>query len=223
MMSLKASTCTLFIFCFVPFVCMATPSLNLIIAMDIAVMTTNGVPCVDWALVDQDIKVTNERLAQVGSRIRVDNKRTFEAPDIIATNLYGWAVRYGNGVNDRRVTTEAKAVVDAANPAPENLCMIYVPRIHAIPNSSGVTWGTAIAPYYYTNPADFNYLGHAFIAAADNQSRFTFAHELLHIFDLVHVLEQWNLMYPTPSIINTVSATKRLTLAQENTMKAKYQ
>jgi hypothetical protein len=151
----------------------------------------------------------------------VANKRTFPAPNIVATNLNGWAIRYGNDATQRIVTAEAMAVIDAANPTRQNVCMIYVPSIYTTPDlivSDRPASGTAIAPYYFTNTVNVTYLGNAFVSATRKRP-FTFVHELCHLFDLTHVPEQWNLMFQTTSPTKAVTGTKRLTQAQDNKMK----
>jgi len=183
----------------------------------VAVMNdpTTGLPCVDQPRVKRDVQAIQERFAPANIKIAWDvTFHPFSLPPNVPTD---WVMRYRES-GTWRLTDDAKAVLDAANPNRYLFCLVYVPApLYATNNTpNNVIAGSAVAKYGFTNSADAAYLGNMFISSDDTVSVYVPAHEMCHILGISnHVDEAWNLMYGN-RLPNTkgVTGPKRLTSEQ---------
>ena len=176
--------------------------------------------CVDSQRVNDDVQAIQERFAQANIKIPWDGTiHHFTLPSNIPTD---WIMRYRES-GTWRLTDDAKAILDEANPSRYPFCLVYVPAplyaTNNVPNNEIA--GSAVAKYGFTNSVDAVYLGNMFISSDSTISVYVPAHELCHILGVRnHVFEPWNLMYGN-RLPNTkgVTGPKRLTSEQIKTMR----
>jgi len=183
--------------------------------VDVAVMTTNGVPVAKPQRVEEDMKAMQERYAQMNIKINWAQK-TFAAPPAIAADPTDWCVNTSAGFV---LTDEAKAVIDASGLNAGKVRVIYVPE--PLTYYDTATGGTATAAGYAITRHDFhndgaNYVDTCFVTAPAISNHVP-AHEVGHLLWLDHHLWRWNLMYksiPTQYILKDPRTNKRLTQGQ---------
>jgi len=190
------------------------------VTVDFAVMTTNGVSCLvnDPGRIARDVRVIQERFAQANVKVVTNSVNYFPAPPIIAPTFTNWVIRTNISSSNGVLTTEAKAVIKAANPVLQGYSLIYVPFLRAVTNQNPnvTTHGSAVTEYFYNDPADASYLGNSFVSVVTDS--LTPPHELGHVLRLRHTSMAWNLMRSQTSA-NGMLGTKRFTTNQIDTIR----
>jgi len=177
----------------------------------IAIMKTNGVPCVQnpWVIATANNTIRTV-LAPAGVIPVCVEVVYFDAPEIVATNLVNWVATTTDGANGSFATSAIFEEVLKLNSTTP--CVVYVPEIRRWENGAiGQVRGLA-------HPQWDGVLVSASANPTYSGTLFTPAHELVHWFGWPgHVPTMpWNLMYGTTSSDNSVTATKRLTQSQIN-------
>jgi len=127
----------------------------------------------------------------------------------------------------RRLTQEARDVIDASGLGTNNLCIIYVPGkiiAHDIDNhgtDARFVEGLAFAFNFYEHAADSNYVDTCFVSAHAYNNHIIPAHEIVHLLGEDHVAEMWNLVFgwsglSNPHPWNDVRGMRRLTQEQRD-------
>ena len=196
--------------------------------VDVAVMTTNNVACVQKSRVDADMKAMQERYAQANIKVEWTYK-TFPAPPSVMAHIANgtdWGVdKPQDNITPLRVLTpEGRAVIDATGLSADNFRVIYMPRpLHIgtkVPGAFGdEVRGYALTSDVFTHNDDKDYAGNTCFVTEGGTTHFIPAHEVVHLLrnDGKHEDFKWNLMYKSVPLIpfdpawNDLRANKRLT------------
>jgi len=165
--------------------------------VDVAVMTTNGVPCATQKQVEDDMKAMRERFAQVGIKLNWTRKPDFPAPQSIAADPTNWCLNTTQTIDTKReLTDEAKAIITAANlNAPIRIIYVPAPVTH-YDLEKGITQtvlGYAVTRHGF-HIGNTNFHETCFVTPS-TISEYIPAHEVGHVFWLDHHDHPWNLMY----------------------------
>jgi hypothetical protein len=188
------------------------------VGVDVAIMRTNGVACIDTLSALVQVTLAKERFAQANITVEMGSLVYFDAPPQV--DVDNWCVRTSG--NSRSLTQNARSVlheaISAVTNGANNRCLIFVPSIRSTPTAEVA--GHATASYWYTDPLDAPYTDHCLISAR-LIAPFVSAHELCHALGIyAHVSDKCNLMFSTASPFMDVSASKRLYVEQIPTLRS---
>ena len=187
------------------------------VGVDVAIMRTNGVACIDTLDALVQVTLAKERFAQANITVEMGSLVFFDAPPQVDPD--NWYVVSTNdpfqlSPGARSVVHEALAsVTNGVN----NRCLIFVPSIRDTPNHQVA--GLATAKYRFIYAVDRAYTDHCLISASQI-APFVSAHELCHALGVhAHVSDKCNLMFSTVTPFTDVSASKRLYIGQTRAMR----
>jgi len=178
------------------------------VTVDVAIMRTNGVNCIDSQYALTQVCLAKERMAQADIAVELGSLSFFDAPSQV--DLDQWQVADSN--NYQRLSQDAlfvlhEALISVTN-ATNNICFIFVPNLRGPMGSQPA--GHATASYWYVHPYDAPYVDHCLISVS-KMGPFVSAHELCHALNIrFHETETCNLMFATSSPFNNVDSSKRL-------------
>ncbi|MCL1919967.1 MAG: hypothetical protein FWG50_02650 [Kiritimatiellaeota bacterium] len=205
------------------------------LAVDVAVMRDGPGQgaCVTEQRVRDDMRTMQERYAQANIKV-VWNETTFDIvsssfdpPPIIATNMTKWIAVTVDGQAQLHMTTNTWRVIEASGLGTNNVRVIYVPgKIRGEDGPTGNLLadadGFAFADHGFESMEDKLYVDTCFVSSNEtpnHDERLGPAHETLHLFKGEHVAERWNIMYPSPLLVDDPCGTRRLTQEQVNTIR----
>jgi len=200
-----------------------------------------GDPVRDREKVEQDIRVAEERLGQVGVKL-ISSIEEISAPTshtldgqtigIIYDDAGGIAL---NPLGDEQeLSDEAKALVGALGADTDTINCIFVPELSRLKSdgSFDAVNGIAFAPYFYNKAEDASYINNFFIDANDpttaDPGKLTLAHELMHLLTNAAHCEDYDAAVRGDCSVNLMTNTgisdedlsigskKRLTSYQQN-------
>lgn len=182
-----------------------TTSLSVVILRQ----TVGGSPVISQTAVENDLKIAQERYAQVGIKLAW-TINTDDPPNgvVLADGLTEFT---GN-----TPTAEEKALFDGlGTPATNDIHVFYVNFFSPAPGSTG----EAFPPSYFSSSADASYTNNLVISAT-LKGFSTLPHEIGHILlnDASHEPDSKNLMYGTVDNVNRLLAKKRFRPDQETKM-----
>lgn len=164
------------------------------------------------AAVEADVSWANERYAQAGVRIEVDNIQAINSPAGVDLGANGLSVGVGAGV-----TNEQKALFDAHGTGATDDIVVFYVNTHD-PNFTGFQSREGQFPGGYPDPQHMNNIT---IAAQGGANHGTFTHELLHVLmDSAHdgSTTQY-VFYASVAAVNNVNEKRRLTSGHANTVR----
>jgi hypothetical protein len=182
------------------------------VGVDVAIMRTNGVACIDTLTAMAQVTLAKERFAQANVAVEMGDLVYFDAPTQVNVEL--WDVMATN--NTRMLSPEARYVVHEAVSAvtngDNNVCLIFFPIVIRVPAIEIA--GHATASYWYVYPLDVPYTDHCLISVG-KITPFVSAHEMCHALGVQpHESKKCNLMFPAAVPYTDVSSSKRLTNSQ---------
>ena len=188
------------------------------VGVDVAIMRTNGVACIDTLSALAQVTSAKERFAQANITVEMGSLVFFDAPP--GVDVDNWHVVSTN--NQFQLSPDARSVVHEAlasvTNGTSNRCLIFVPGIRDTPAAEVA--GHTTASYWYIDPLDAPYTDHCLISASQI-APFVSAHELCHALGIyAHVSDKCNLMFSTASPFMDVSASKRLYVEQIPTLRS---
>ena len=188
------------------------------VGVDVAIMRTNGVACIDTLSALVQVTLAKERFAQANITVEMGSLVFFDAPPQV--DVDNWCVRTSG--NSRSLTQNARSVlheaISAVTNGANNRCLIFVPSIRSTPAAEVA--GHATASYWYTDPLDAPYTDHCLISARQI-APFVSAHEMCHALGVpYHEAERCNLMFSTASPFMDVCSSKRLKTGQLKTLRS---
>ena len=179
--------------------------------VDVAVMTTNGVPCATLQQVTADMKAFQESFAQANVKVVWTRKPDFPAPSSIVANPTDWATATWHSTGLRLMTPKTHDVITSSglDLGNDRARVIYVP--HGIKDANGLPIkGVSFADWAFPFAPDKNYIDTCFVTAVNNE-HYIVPHEVAHLFDVRHEPGiSWNLIYPWPFSGNGINDPKRL-------------
>ena len=187
------------------------------VGVDVAIMRTNGVACIDTLDALVQVTLAKERFAQANITVEMGSLVFFDAPPQVDPD--NWYVVSTNDL--RMLSPDARSVVHEAlasvTNGANNRCLIFVPSIRDTPNHQVA--GLATAKYRFIYAVDRAYTDHCLISASQI-APFVSAHELCHALGVhAHVSDKCNLMFSTVTPFTDVSASKRLYIGQTRAMR----
>jgi hypothetical protein len=188
------------------------------VGVDVAIMRTNGVACIDTLSALVQVTLAKERFAQANITVEMGSLVFFDAPPQV--DVDNWHVVSTN--SQFQLSPDARSVVHEAlasvTNGASNRCLIFVPSIRDTPNHQIA--GLATAKYRFMYAVDRAYTDHCLISAS-RIAPFVSAHELCHALGIyAHVSDKCNLMFSTASPFTDVSASKRLYAEQLPTIRS---
>jgi len=170
----------------------------------VVIVKAGGVSVVTKASVESDLKVAQERFAQVAIDLNWTILEKEQPAGVDLTNGF-------SEFQTNTPTAEERALIDGLGTAATNdIHAFYVS--HFVPNGS---LGEAFPPYYFTNAQDAKYLNNVIISK--NRTPETLAHELVHVVaDIAHEASSLNLMHALlPPAPTQITHPRRMTKNQE--------
>jgi len=188
------------------------------VGVDVAIMRTNGVACIDTLSALVQVTLAKERFAQANITVEMGSLVFFDAPPQV--DVDNWHVVSTN--NPRMLSPDARSVVHEAlasvTNGASNRCLIFVPGIRS--TQTAEVAGHTTASYWYTNPLDAPYTDHCLISAR-LIAPFVSAHEICHALGVpYHETERCNLMFSTAEYFMDVCSSKRLKTGQLKTLRS---
>jgi hypothetical protein len=188
------------------------------VGVDVAIMRTNGVACIDTLDALVQVTLAKERFAQANITVEMGSLVFFDAPP--GVDIDNWHVAATN--DPFRLTQDARSVVHEAlasvTNGANNRCLIFVPSVREDPDFQCA--GLATAKYRFIYAVDRAYTDHCLISAS-RTAPFVSAHELCHALGIeYHVPDKCNLMFSTASPFTDVRASKRLYAGQIPTIRS---
>jgi hypothetical protein len=178
--------------------------------------TVGGSPVVAQPAVESDLRIAQERYAQVG--IKLTWSISIADPPAGVDLTDGLLVAGGDLATMRKVAPEARVLIGSLGTAATNtdIHLFYVNVVDAF--GSAGNRGVALADYWFDASED-TYLYNCFVAAS--RAPFTVPHELAHLLaDEAHHSSSYNLLKNGTSPTNTLDASKRLDTTQESKMQS---
>ena len=177
------------------------------LTVDVAIMRTNGVQCVDSLSALSQVSLAKERIAQADIIVELGSLSFFDAPSQIDVDL--WRVADTN--NYFKLSQESRSIVHDAlvsiTNSSDNICLIFVPSLRG--GDGMLIAGHANASYWYVYPDDLPYVNHCLISA--QMRPFVSAHEICHVLNIrTHKIEKCNLMHETAAVSRDVDSSKRM-------------
>lgn len=187
------------------------------VGVDVAIMRTNGVACIDTLDALVQVTLAKERFAQANIIVEMGSLVFFDAPPQV--DVDNWCMRTSD--TSQSLTQNARSVlheaISAVTNGAGNRCLIFVPSIRDTPNHQIA--GLATAKYRFMYAVDRAYTDHCLISASQI-APFVSAHELCHALGVhAHVSDKCNLMFSTVTPFTDVSASKRLYIGQTRAMR----
>ena len=175
-------------------------------------LTVGGAPVIQQTDVENDLKIAQERYAQVGIKLKWSTNIKDSPAGVDLTD--GLLVASGNPATMRKVSPEARNLIGAwGTTSPQaDISVFYVNIVDAFGFAGNR--GVAIADYWF-DASEGIYLNNCFVAAS--RRPFTLPHELAHLLaDESHHSSTYNLLKDGTSTTNSVGASKRLEVSQES-------
>lgn len=178
-----------------------------------AVGESGTTPIAAWDL-DDSLERASRRYAQVGIKLTWEYPIVCNPPaGMSLTN--GLTVRHLDGSHE--LSDEAKAVIQEVATVGD-LTDIHLIVVNLVKVQGGTRGGSSVAPYWYNNPPEHDYLYNMFVSADTNVEKegCIIAHELGHLMAISnHVPEKWGVMHERVLLPSDVRGTRRFDETEE--------
>ena len=183
--------------------------------------TIGGNPVIPESVVNDHWKITNERFAQAGVKVKWNGPFIVDPPQgvTLASGIspYDSLDIHRISVNAKLVITNSITQINAnATPTADDINIFYMDKV--LGTSGGEVGGTALAKYWFNNQADAPYTYNVFLPKSQASPRegYVGAHELLHLFGVsTHATLDWCIMYNGIMRPSQISGSKRFTPLDE--------